>query len=136
MTYQEIFTEFIEYQRTHPLPSLIFMDAITFDKHVAVVRKPSTLSPLNIAGNASNTSDPWPTQRVMKIQRAPIAKNHTANKQFQAYVWSQVVYFHLIRRTHNTCDMNASYASIIHPSQTQPEHNDCTSCTSCLCAYI
>eukprot|EP01083_Nonionella_stella_P098045 275619_1 len=45
--------------------------------------------------------------------------------------------------------MNASYASIIqlcnessfihshlHPSQTQPEHNDRTSCTSCLCACI
>eukprot|EP01083_Nonionella_stella_P228852 810682_1 len=39
MTYQEIFMEFIEYQRTYPLPSLMDMDTITFDKHVAVVRE-------------------------------------------------------------------------------------------------
>eukprot|EP01083_Nonionella_stella_P268310 906981_1 len=84
MTYQGVFTEFIEYQRTHPLPSLMDMAAITFDKYVAVVREAvdtvafchvlsSYDEPVNIAANASNTSDP--TQRVMKIQRAPIANN-------------------------------------------------------------
>eukprot|EP01083_Nonionella_stella_P305019 1062548_1 len=69
MTYQEIFTEFIEYRRTHPLPSLMNMDGITFDKHGTVVREAVTVAfchvlssydePVNIAANAFNTLEQW-----------------------------------------------------------------------------
>eukprot|EP01083_Nonionella_stella_P203399 742185_1 len=97
--YQEIFTEFIAYQRTQPLLYFADIDTITFDKSRAMVREAVSVAfshvlssydePVNIARKKYNVSNPSnnksdrdvnPIDKTMAIPRASLASK--AKKPF------------------------------------------------------